>query len=376
MRAASAAFKAQLKADPNFTQTVIATIPGEGLLDLKLASGANVASSAGQGPRSSVNNLSVVSFDVQARELWGLLQRPGATFDIDIGQRVSARRIESVPVFHGYAAQGSTRIVESAVSLSLVDPWAWVEGVPYTEPFPIVGEAGRADVIASIVVAVLPAVEVVIGDQGGATCMEGVVLNESRTQTISRLASEGRLDVYFDAAGRLIIRKMPEVDLSSVPVDTLTTGPAGTILAGSGVRSRDFGRIYNAVAVIPDHPDATWSTVTVRLADTSNYLHENFIGFRPFPLRSTTIGTAEEAAEAGEAQLQRVLKVTETADVSLVANPLLEVGDPVDIASLRTSTDPGFAKTYLLQSMSIDLESGQSAARGTDAALYETEVVV
>jgi hypothetical protein len=62
--------------------------------------------------------------------------------------------------------------------------------------------------------------------------------------------------------------------------------------------------------------------------------------------------------------------------VSLVANPLLEVGDPVDIASLRTSTDPGFAKTYLLQSMSIDLESGQSAARGTDAALYETEVVV
>lgn len=373
MRAASAAFKSQLKANPTFTQTVTASVPGEDLLDLQLASALSVEASAGQGPRSSVSNLSVVSYDVQARELWDLLRRPGTTFDVGIGQRVSARDTETVPVFHGYAQQGSTRIVEAAVQLSLVDPWAWVEGVPFTQPTPII-QTTRADMIAAIVIAVLPAVEIVILDHGGTICLTGVVINETRTQVITTLAAEGMLDVYFDGAGRLIIRKMPEITPAAISVDTLSTGPAGTIVGGSGMRTRDFMRIYNAVAVIPDNPLATWDTVTVRLADTASPYHEDNIGLRPFELRTPTIATQAEAIEAGTARLQRLLKGTETAEVSVVANPLLEVGDVFDLTSSRTSTDPGFAKTYLLQSMSIDLGTGQSTARGTDSALYETEV--
>jgi len=374
MRAASQAFKDQLKANPTFTQDVTATIPDEGELALQLVSGAMIDSTAGQGPRSNVNGLRVVSFDVQARELWTLLQRPGATFDIGIGQRVSADDVEMVPVFHGYAAQGSTRIVESEVELSLIDPWAWLEGVPFTQPLPVT-LVTRATFIAGIVTAVIPGVEVVILDHGGSICLEGVVINATRTQTITDLAAEGRLDVYFDGAGRLIIRKMPEIDASTIPVAELSTGPSGTIVGGSGIRAKDFGRIYNAVAVIPDNPLATWDYVTVRLADPNHPAHEDKIGLRPFELKVKTINTAAEAQLAGEAKLQRLLKGQETADVTVVANPLLEVGDPVDITATRTSTDPGLDKTYLLTAMSIDLESGTSPARGNDTALYETELM-
>jgi hypothetical protein len=278
-------------------------------------------------------------------------------------------------VFHGYVGPASTRIVEAEVELSLIDPWAWLEAVPFTQPLPII-LVTRATFIAGIVTAVIPGVEVVILDHGGNICLTGVVVNETRTQTIATLAAEGRLDVYFDGRGRLIIRKMPEIDATTVPVAELSTGPMGTIVAGSGTRSKDFSRIYNGVAVIPDNPLAQWDTVTVELADTSHPAHRDKIGLRPFPLRAKTINTATEAQLAGEAMLQRLLKGQETVELTTVANPLLEVGDPVDITAARTSTDPGLDKTYLLTGMSLDLESGTSTPRGNDTILYDTELAI
>lgn len=372
MRFASSKFRSQLSRNPTFTQTVEATIPGEGILPLDLVQPVAVESSAGSGPRSNVNGLEVVSSIVRARELFGLLSRPSTTFDVGIGQRVSSINVETIPVFHGYAQAGSTRFVESAVRLDLVDPWAWIEGVPFDEPFEITGST-RSSVIAAIVTAVLPGVSVVESATGGVVGLTGVAFTSTRTQVIRDLAIEGQLDVYFDSSGRLIIRQAPEV-ASSLAVAEFKTGDYGTIVAGSGTRSRDFGRIYNAVRIVPDNPQATWEAVTVRLSDTEDPAHYSKIGHRPFEFRASSIAEASDAENAAFVLLQRLRKGVETAEVTIVADPLLEVGDPVDIITLPTSTDPGFGKTCLLTSMSIDLRSGKSTARAVDSSLYETEV--
>jgi len=352
MRAVSDRFLAALGGPKAIATEITCTPPGGDpvplLWDPEQDSG-SISMGAGSRVRYTAS-LSVAS--VVGGDTFDVISTPGAVFRIRQGIAFSPDDIEWVDLFAGETAKPEVGVFDGGIRLSLVDQWQRLDACRFMEPYaPISGVRGGR--IASAVGDAIPGTTIVVHD-GGGIMPGGGLWDKDRTKFITDVATDGDLDVGFDAAGAFIVQTAPTIDPLSVAW-SLTTGRSGVIIDAS--RGRDLSRLYNAVVVMPTEEGQTWTAQTVELADTSHPLHRSKIGRRPFYHSSPTIMTAGAAISTARGTLRRLLGVRETRTYEALSNPALEYGDTVTIDHPATDTDPGLTGAEMVVGWRHDMRT-------------------
>lgn len=366
MRSVSQQFQDALNVSHTNVTTVVCTVPLGSQTEFGINSG-GVSSSVDSGARYQAR-LEVTP--QPGVDLYAILSTPGATFDLDHGIELGADEAEYVDYGVYEAASGGIDIIDGTISLSLVDLWQRIERCRFTAPY--TPDAGiwttRAEYIAAAVDEAIPGVIVNVLDDGGAwTPTPDRVWDRDRTQFIKDVATDGGLDVYFDAAGEFVIRKEPIVD-PSTSVWTFRTGEFGNIETAD--RERPFDRLYNRVVINPIDETQTWFATTFDIEDTTNPRHRDFIGVTPYFYSSPTLLTEEAVNNAGETILQRIQGTTETLSLGVLGVPL-EVGDTVTVVHPATDSDPGFNAVHIIDSWDYDLVTGAMTCKTRSSELTE-----
>jgi hypothetical protein len=347
-----------------YTTNLTVTIPGDEPRDIEHERGwsVNEKAPAVAGSRLGISSVQLLPSD-GVDDLFEFAGYPGAIYDLSIGINLGLMT-EEIPVFHGYAAEGSSVRNESGVATTLIDPWAWVDGVPFTTPL-ATQVIDRSDQIASIFIDVLGDNLVVDASAtGGAVCQPGVY-TVSRGQAVNQLAEDGLLQVGFNALGQLIIKPQPDLtgiltpdwyfrtdQDSGLNLPAAPSGPA-TIITGTLERTRAWAdALVNSVKVIPGGTWQLWSAQTARLDDESDPRHEDFIGVRQIEITSNTLGSAWAAYNLALTELTRRLRSTsERIKLSVAMNPAVEADDIISTAALPTLNDAGWGGAYIATSV-------------------------
>lgn len=352
MRPLSDRARAALRGPKKIATEITCTPPGADPVPLLWdpeTDGGSISMGAGSRVRYTAS-LSVAS--VVGGDTFDAVSTPGAVFRIRQGITFAPDDIEWIELFTGEIAKPEVGVFDGGISLSLVDQWQRLDACRFTEPYaPISGvRAGR---IVSAVSSAIPDATAVIRADGG-IMPSGGLWDKDRTRFITDLATDGDLDVGFDAAGAFVVQATPTID----PLDvawSLTTGRDGVIIDAS--RGRDLSRLYNSVVVMPTEETQTWTAQTVELADPSHPLHKSKIGVRPFYHSSPTIMTGGAAASTARSILRRLLAVRETRTYETLSNPALEYGDTVTISHPPTDTDPGLTGTEMVVGWRHDMRT-------------------
>jgi hypothetical protein len=372
MRSVSAQYKAALNVSHKNTTTVTCTTPLGVEVDLQI-SGGGVSSSADSGARYQAR------IDVLPQpgvDLYSILSTPGALFDIDHGIDFGGGSVELVDYGVYEAASGGINIIEGSISLSLVDQWQRIErcrfSEPYTPPSGIWSTRAQyiTDALTNSFTGAIPDAAVLVYDDGGTwTPTPDRVWDRDRTQFIRDIATDGGLDVFFNAAGQFVIRKEPIVD-PTASVWTFRTGEFGNIETAD--RERPFDRLYNRVVINPIDENQTWTPSTFDITDTANSRHSDYIGVVPYFYSSPTLLTQAAVNNAGETLLQRIQGTTETLSLGTLGAPL-EVGDTVTVIHPPTDSDPGFNAIHIIEGWDYDLVSGTMTCKTRSSELAELE---
>lgn len=352
-----------------------ASVPGVGEVPLELheAQGVRLNWTANRGTRTTAG------MRVKAEPgLYELLDRPGTTFSIEAGADFGAGRVETHELFFGYGQTASTGLALGAIDLQLYDPWQWWDTVPFTAPLTYTSLT-RAQAIRNVIDgAAGSGVEYLPSADGGTVTQNAVSVTGNRGSAIQGLAEQGGLDVFWDGTkgsggkGRVVIRREPVLQTAAA-TNTFTTGESGRIMRDSGTRTRNMGRVYNAVAVSPASSAQTWTTQTVKLSDTSDWAHESKIGLRPFSYTSATDASSAEAKVTAANLLQRLRRRLDEVTVSLPGDISVEVGDTITLVTQKYATDDGFRSNFLVTGIDFDTRTWEMSITGTQAGLYGTE---
>jgi hypothetical protein len=222
-------------------------------------------------------------------------------------------------------------------------------------------------VVTDDITGAVPDADADIRDSGGNYTLTDRTWERDRTEFINDMATDGALDVYFDATGTFVIRTQPVLN-PDASVWTFRTGDAsGNILTAD--RERPFDRLYNTVVINPIDETQTWSVSIFELTDVNHPRHKSKVGVVPYFYSSPTLTTQAAVNSAGETLLQRIQGITETLSITALGVPL-EVGDTVTVVHPATATDPGFNAVHFVDSWDYNLVSGDMTVktRSTDLA--------
>lgn len=296
-----------------------------------------------------------------------LILLPGATFSIRSGIDYGAGQIDWVDCGVYEAVSGNSSITIGEIPLGLQDGTCRQERCTF--PAPWTAAAGsRAAAISAMVTDASPAVTVTILADGGT--MPTAVYDRDRLAAERQIATDGVLDIGFDAVGGYVIQGQP-VMTPAAPVWTARTGVVGNIVDAD--RNLALGRLFNTVVVVPVDETQTWPVQVISVSDPAHPRHSNKIGVVPFRMSAMSATTAAQALAAGTATLQKVLKSTEHINVTVLGNPGLEYGDTIAIAHQKTEVDPGYFRNALIDELTFDLVTGRQQITGRDTDLAEVE---
>lgn len=364
MRQATERFGAALNGPHRRATQVLCTPPGSTPIELSVDS-CSISMQSGVGRKRSAD-LSLTP--KPGTDLYALVSAPGATFWIGHGIDFGGGDVELLDAFYGETIQGAVSLAAGSIRLSLADMWQRIERCRFLSPrSPAPGT--RASIIAQVIIEAIPGAQVDITADGG-QYTGGKVWDLDRTQLIRDLAADGALDVAPQPDGTWVIGPEPILN-PAAPSWTYRTGEAGNI--GTADRERPLDRLYNTVVVRPTDETQTWPQQVVRLVDPTHPRHESKVGVVPYVYSSPTLGSAVEAQRAGYAILQRVVGTTETLTLGALGHPGQEAGDTASVAHPATDTDPGFAATHIVDSVSLDCIAGAMTLNTRSSDQADTE---
>lgn len=381
-RAISARALEVIRTGPRFTSLCNITLPGaEAPIGLSTSRGWSV-SEVGPvaGTRLSISSIQFLRWtsDPNLRDLFGLIGYPGAKFDISVGINLGTS-IEYIPVFHGLAAEGSSRRNSLGVTASLADPWTYYDRIPFTRPLATTTDT-RAQLIGQVFTDIGLGVPVVVTGDGGVVSQEGVYTN-ARGQAAMQLATDGKLQAGFNAEGDLVIKNQPDLNGPLTPVWQFRAGGSlipglnverPNIVAGTLERTRPwFDSLVNAVAVIPGGDWQPWSAQVARLTDATDPRHQDKVGLRGIEIVSHTIDNGCDALLLAKQELTRRLRATsERIKFQTTLNPAIECDDVISAAALPTVDDGGWSGTYITTSVTHSLAEGTTSIEAISSAGY------
>lgn len=346
--------------------TITCTVPGGDPVPLRWTAG-TVSSSNSTGVRYQAN---LTLAPTPGADTYGLVTTPGAIFRIRHGIDFGAGDVELVDMGVYEAAAGAVDLGEGEVSLTLVDLWQRLERCQFMTPhYP--PDGSRASRIADAVTGPMPGVEIVMTADGGQYVQGDNLWDRDRPKFINDMATDGSLDVGFDASGAFRIRAEPILDPTAA-VWTFRSGDAGNF--ESAERERPLDRLYAMVVVHPIDDTQVWP-LQILSVDPGHPNHSDKIGPAPFFWGAPTLTTVEDARAAGATILQRALGATETLSLDGMSNPALEVGDVVTVLHPPTETDPGFQAAHIIDSWQVDLHTSRMSLATRSSALTDLEEV-
>lgn len=367
MRAITDTALAVISRGAHYAVRVRITPPGDESITMEHAPGWSV-SEAGPvaGTRLSVQGLQLTPTD-GVDDLFAFAGYPGAVYDIAIGIDLGSS-IEYITVFTGKAVEGSCRRERLGVSVSLSDDWAWCDRVPFTTALATTVDT-RSNLIADLFTEVLPSLVVTSTATGDSVYQSGVY-TANRGQAATQLATDGRLQVGFNADGHLIIKAQPVLS-GALDLDwSFTANDSGTIIRGSLERTRPWAdSLVNAVAVIPGGSWQVWTAQVAKLADTSDPRHQNFVGLRGVEITSETLANSVDAMNMAKYELTRRLRGTsERVRLDVLLNPAIEADDVFYVTAPAIFDDAGWNGTYIATSVSHSPSAGKTSLEGVSAA--------
>lgn len=284
-------------------------------------------------------------------------------------------------VFTGRAVEGSSRRNNLGVVVSLADGWSWSDGVPFDAEFTTVEGTARATNIVEIMTS--PGVDfgTEIFDVGGYITYPSVY-NSSRGQAVLELATDGLVQVGFNADGDFVVKPQHDMDEPLTPdwwfkagTDPLMTPhetqPAN-IVAETLERTRPWASsLFNGVVVKPGRTEQTWTQQWAELADENDPRHWTKRGWRPYTITSNTIDNACDAWKLARKMMLRIARTTaESIRFQVPLNPAIEADDIVSPAALPTFDDSGWSGDYIATSVTHSPALATTAIEAVTARGY------
>jgi hypothetical protein len=158
-----------------------------------------------------------------------------------------------------------------------------------------------------------------------------VIHEDNRMAALLKVAAAWPARAVVDSRG--VLRMLPPVpDLPGTPVVELHTGSRGTVAEWQ--TATDRSELYNAVFVRGQDPDNAELPVEGIAWDSdpaSPTYYGGPFGERPLEYASPLLTTEAAAQAAAATMLAKRLRRTRVAEVSIVPDPRLELGDWVDV---------------------------------------------
>lgn len=202
---------------------------------------------------------------------------------------------------------------------------------------------------------------------------------DDRWEYVQNIAAALGCDLYFNAAGTLTLRTVPNV--SNPPVAYLVEGEEGVSvrpptlmdLTKRWSRTETFNR-WKAVGDNPDNEDAPPSGVAYDDHPSSPTRYGGPFGKKPAEVFSSPmITTADQAQDAANGLRDKGLGAVQSVDFGALVNPALEPGDVIHVT--RTRRDPTDLdrlikvadESHIIDSLTIPLDAGGTMTGTTRA---------
>jgi hypothetical protein len=208
--------------------------------------------------------------------------------------------------------------------------------------------------LSDLITDVYPSAVIEWDDSTSSRHLGGTVLqDEDRYALADDLVTAVGKIFYWDHRGVLVVRDPPD---TSITVAEIRHGPLGTLTAFKRKRSR-----IGVVNIIVATGEAAEERAPARgVARDDNPASPTFWEgpFGPVPdfYSSPLLTTDSMAAKAARTILDRRLGLNYAVDLSALANPAIEVGDPL----LVTYSDQAGAEIHIVDSLEIGLSAGDA----------------
>lgn len=222
----------------------------------------------------------------------------------------------------------------------------------WTDPYTVEAGTNVATAVRSILLDRLdqPEPNLMVTTRTTPTTVFGLERENDPWSDLTSLAAAIGAEVFFDAAGIAVMRPVPDANVDP-EVLTFTEGASATLIGLE--RDLDEERTYNGVIVTGEGAGVA-SPVRAEAWDTNTQSPTYYLGDYgkvPYFFHSPLITTTEQAQDAADATLRRVLSSTELLSISAVPNPALEPGDVVRVERDRLHV----SAAYVVSSLTIPL---------------------
>jgi hypothetical protein len=152
----------------------------------------------------------------------------------------------------------------------------------------------------------------------------------SRVGAIDELAATNALDWFFDRTGKAVLRRIPQLTTTSVPVWTIDASQTGVLIDAN--RTRDMSPVRNALRITSSSPDITFLPVEVANTTAGDPLAiDGPLGYVPEDWSSPNFRNSAQARTAGLARLRRTLGVAKKLELEAIGNPALDAEDVLSV---------------------------------------------
>lgn len=186
----------------------------------------------------------------------------------------------------------------------------------------------------------------------------------SRETAITQIADANSLEVFFDPAGLAVLRRIPTLTSSSLPVWTVNEGDNGVLVGAD--RSRDRSALRNALVVSTSATDVYFPPVLVQNSTTSDPLSVHGpLGTVPEDYSNSAIRNSDQATVAGRARLAVTLGEAKQLSMEITGNPALDARDVVSVVLPNTDANlPRPVELHILDTVTHPLTpQGTQTAR-------------
>lgn len=150
-----------------------------------------------------------------------------------------------------------------------------------------------------------------------------------RWAAITQLCTDSGLELFFDANGKAVLRLVPQLTDTSIPVWTVDATDNGVLVSAD--RQRDRSRTYNAVIATTNATDIMFNPVEVKNTTAGDPLNVTGpLGYVPFYLEGN-YRSSGQATAAARAKLSVVLGQAKQLSLGAVPNPSLTDGQVIRV---------------------------------------------
>jgi hypothetical protein len=245
-------------------------------------------------------------------------------------------------------------VPDGAIRISGSDRMAMVRDARNTAPVQFSAAASVGSVIDYVVGQAVPGL-VTVYDFDAYTTLLGAdhVLDEDRLGFVQDLLAAYGKYGYFDFAGRLVVKSIPDLTKAS-PVWDINSGAYGVLVDMQRSISRDA--VYNIV-VARGEPVGELPPVQA-IAQDDNPASPTYVdgpfGLVPTIYSSAFMTTADQCFAAAAAKLAKVVGLPYVVSLGSIPNPALEGWDVVGVSY------PGIAETHIIDRITYGLAPADS----------------